>query len=77
MAIPGVGKSLVNRIWEIVETGELKKLDIMKSRDDVSSIELFTTVHGIGPTTAQNFVTQVWKIVFPCYHEPFLEDQSS
>ena len=59
MAIQGIGTRLADRIWEIVQTGDLKKLDYLKSRDDISSIELFTTVHGIGPTSAQNFVAQV------------------
>lgn len=59
MSIQGIGSRLADRIWEIVQTGDLKKLDYLKSRDDIASIELFTTVHGIGPTTAQNFVAQV------------------
>lgn len=59
LAIQGIGTRLADRIWEIVQTGDLKKLDYLKSRDDISSIELFTTVHGIGPTSAQNFVAQV------------------
>lgn len=59
LAIEGIGKRLADRIWEIAETGDLDKLEYLKSRDDISSVELFTTVHGIGPTSAQNFVAQV------------------
>lgn len=59
MAIPGVGKRLADKIWEIIQTGDLTKLSILDSRDDINAIKLFTNVHGIGPTTAQSFVAQV------------------
>ena len=61
MALPGIGKRLAEKIWEIVQTGDLNKLNEMNSRDDINSIKLFTTVHGIGPTVAQSFVAQVRK----------------
>ena len=57
--IPGVGKAIANKIWEIIETGELKKLESLKKRDDLSSLKLFTNVHGVGPITAQSFIQQV------------------
>ena len=59
MAIPGVGKRLADKIWEIIQTGDLTKLSILDSRDDINAIKLFTNVHGIGPTTAQSYVAQV------------------
>lgn len=59
MSIPGVGSRIADKIWEIVETGNLRKLDELSSRDDINSVKLFTNVHGIGPTTAQYFIAQV------------------
>lgn len=59
MSIPGVGKRIAEKIWEIVETGNFTKLSELSSRDDINAMKLFTTVHGIGPTLAQSFITQV------------------
>ena len=59
--LPGVGKRIADKIWEIVETGDLKSLDEYNSRDDISSIKLFTQIHGIGPTSAQSFVSQGFR----------------
>jgi hypothetical protein len=33
---------------EIVETGNLEKLDAFNSRNDINSIKLFTNMHGVG-----------------------------
>ena len=59
MSIPGIGKRLADKIWEIVETGELRKLDEFKSREEINSIKLFTSIHGVGPTIAQQFISLV------------------
>jgi DNA polymerase/3'-5' exonuclease PolX len=63
MAIPGIGKRIADKIWEIVQTGDLSKLENLKSREDINSVKLFTSIHGIGPTTAQNFISQVNSLI--------------
>jgi DNA polymerase lambda len=62
-SLRGVGKRLADKILEIIETGELQKLDEYNSRDDMSSIKIFTNIHGIGPTTAQAFVAQGFRTI--------------
>ena len=59
MALPGVGKRLADKIWEIAESGELRKLQELRSNDDVRILEIFTNVWGAGPTTAQQWLQQV------------------
>jgi DNA polymerase lambda len=58
LAIPGVGQKVAEKVWEIVETGHLKNLVELNSREDIRAIKLFTTIHGVGPSVAQTFVAQ-------------------
>lgn len=57
--MPGIGKRIADKIWEIIQTGDLRKLDEMNSKESIASIKVFTDIHGVGPTTAQLFVSQV------------------
>ena len=52
----GVGQRLAEKIQEILTTGTTRKL-VHMTEDDTSIpvLQLFTTVHGIGPDTAQKF----------------------
>jgi DNA polymerase/3'-5' exonuclease PolX len=56
-----VGKRLADKIWEIVQHGQLQKLDFLNEREDLSAINLFTKIHGVGPSTAQSFVAQGFR----------------
>jgi hypothetical protein len=40
---------------EIVETGNLEKLDAFNSRNDINSIKLFTNMHGVGKLSNSSF----------------------
>ncbi|XP_013421997.1 DNA polymerase lambda isoform X2 [Lingula anatina] len=57
-AIPGIGASLADKIWEIVESGELRKLNELSSAGDIATLNLFTNIWGAGPTTARAWVQQ-------------------
>jgi len=46
--VPGVGSRLAEKICEIVERGELRKLDELTSLDETKALELFTNVCGAG-----------------------------
>ncbi|TSK17976.1 DNA polymerase lambda [Bagarius yarrelli] len=61
--IPGIGKSMANKIVEIMESGHLRKLD--QFGEAVPVLEMFTNIWGVGAKTAQ-----LW------YHQGFrtLED---
>ena len=56
--MPGVGKGMAQKIWEIIQTGSMRKLDALNSRDDLKSLKLFMNCHGIGPAVAMNFINQ-------------------
>ena len=70
-ALPGVGKRLAEKIWEIAESGELRKLNEFKSSDEIRVIEMFKDVWGAGATTARTWYQQVntnwepniWKVL--------------
>ena len=48
--VPGVGKSIAEKISELIETGKVDYLEEMKSRRPVDLMEL-TAIEGIGPKT--------------------------
>ncbi|RNA10010.1 DNA polymerase lambda [Brachionus plicatilis] len=61
LALPGIGKRIADKIWEILQTGDFRKLDEMSSREETNSLKLFTDIHGVGPTTARLFLSQGFK----------------
>lgn len=52
-ALPGIGERLAEKIWEIVESGELRKLNEVNSEDQIKAINIFAQIWGAGPTTAE------------------------
>ncbi|KJE89724.1 polymerase [Capsaspora owczarzaki ATCC 30864] len=51
LALPNVGERLAKKVWEIVSTGHLRRLD---DRDPRLKVILeMSQVYGVGPTTAQ------------------------
>lgn len=56
--MPFVGERLANKIWEIVTSGELRRLKhVDKEKED--TIAMFKNIHGVGQATAQQFYAQV------------------
>lgn len=51
-----VGERLAKKIWEIVQTGHLRRLDHVDPKQE--AINLFVGVWGAGPTTAEAWVSQ-------------------
>jgi DNA polymerase (family 10) len=49
--VPGVGKSIAEKIAEFIETGEVAYLEEMKARRPIDLMEL-TAIEGVGPKTA-------------------------
>ena len=62
MALPGVGKRLAEKIWEIAESGQLRKLNEFKANDEIKVIETFMNVWGAGATTARTWYQQVCDV---------------
>ena len=46
MSLNGVGRRIVDKIWEIIQYGELTKLNELNSREDINALKLFTNCHG-------------------------------
>ncbi|KAL4232230.1 hypothetical protein ACF0H5_009804 [Mactra antiquata] len=61
MALPSIGKRLAEKIWEIAESGDLRKLNELKSNDDIKVIELFKDVWGAGAHTARAWYQQGFR----------------
>ena len=55
----GVGSKLADKIWEIAQSGELRKLNEFQSSEQVQVLKIFTNVWGAGPTTANAWYQQV------------------
>jgi len=53
---PGIGKSMMLKIEEYLKTGTLKQHKEMKKDPKMKLMELFTSVHGIGPVMARKLV---------------------
>ena len=53
--LPGIGRRLAQKIWEIVESGELRKLDELTSLEEAKALEVFTNVWGAGIDLLQLF----------------------
>ena len=52
-SIPGVGKKLGEKIWEIVEKGSFSKLDNVTSSEKFAVLNKFMNIHGVGAKTAE------------------------
>lgn len=57
--LPGVGTRLADKIWEIAESGELRKLNEFRSSDEVKIMEMFGNVWGAGAHTSRVWYQQV------------------
>lgn len=52
-SLPGIGDSLADKVWEIIESGELRKLKEFQNSEDCQVLNLFTKVWGAGSQTAR------------------------
>jgi len=56
-SLPSVGKRLADKIWEIVSSGHLRRLDHIDEKESVA--DMFGKIWGVGPMCAQRFVALV------------------
>ena len=56
--LPFVGERLANKIYEIITSGHLRRLDNVDHEKE-KAIEMFKGIHGVGTTTAQHFYAKV------------------
>ncbi|KAJ1526281.1 hypothetical protein ONE63_009435 [Megalurothrips usitatus] len=58
IALPGVGDKMASKVWEILETGSLRKVSEVCSDEKTRTLELFTNIWGVGPSTADSWYQQ-------------------
>lgn len=56
--LPGIGKSFIEKIDEILKTDRLKQLNGLKTDPKVEALKELTSILGIGPTTAKKLINQ-------------------
>lgn len=56
--LPGIGKSFIEKIDEILKTNRLKQLNSLKTDPKVEALKELTSVLGIGPITAKNLINK-------------------
>ena len=54
-----MGERLANKIYEIITSGHLRRLDQVDQEKE-KVITMFKGIHGVGATTAQQFYAKVW-----------------
>ncbi|XP_029649514.1 DNA polymerase lambda-like [Octopus sinensis] len=57
----GIGDSLADKIWEIIQSGRLRKLDEFQSSEQLQVLNLLTNVWGAGPHTAKLWYQQGYR----------------
>ncbi|XP_059160056.1 DNA polymerase lambda-like [Physella acuta] len=62
-SLTGVGTRLADKIWEIAESGQLRKLKEFESSDEVTVMKLFTNVWGAGPHSAKIWYQQGFRTI--------------
>ncbi|XP_063433677.1 DNA polymerase lambda-like isoform X1 [Mytilus trossulus] len=60
-SLPAIGAKLADKIWEIIESGGLRKLDEFKSSEEIKTLELFSNVWGAGAVTSRQWYQQGFK----------------
>lgn len=56
IALPGVGKSMEEKIREIFQTGHLQKAQEIEERPDYGVAEVFMKIYGVGPVKAEELI---------------------
>ena len=54
--LKGIGKAMLDKIDEILKTGELHQEQQVLADPETTAMKLFTTVHGVGPSLARKLV---------------------
>jgi len=54
-SIRGMGGKMLSKVLEILRTGSLKKVSDMSSNARIATMGLFTRIHGVGASTAQQW----------------------
>ena len=61
MIIEILGENLADKIWEIISSGKLRKLDHLSEDKDTNSIAILSKIWGAGLVTANNWIAQGYR----------------
>lgn len=69
-AIPGVGKSIQEAIDEFIATGDIQRLHDLENKfnEQKQTIDTFTSIFGIGPSSAVKFYNQGYRTLEDLWH---------
>lgn len=62
-SINGIGEKIADKIKEILETGQLKAAESVKEKYDLTALDAFQNIYGIGPTKAMELVNAGYKSI--------------
>ncbi|GFS00555.1 DNA polymerase lambda [Elysia marginata] len=74
-SLPGIGTRLADKIWEIAQSGELRKLKEFESDEELQVLKMFTNVWGAGPHTAQVWYQQGFRTIADLQQKAHLNHQ--
>nr|CAD7412418.1 unnamed protein product [Timema cristinae] len=60
-ALPGVGAKMAAKVQEIIDCGQLRKVQEICESEKTSVLEIFTKVWGAGPSTAESWYQQGFR----------------
>lgn len=61
LGLPTIGARLAEKIWEICESGALRKADEFANNEKVRAMNLFSNIWGVGPTVAEQWYVQGFR----------------
>lgn len=61
VSLPGVGDKIASKVWEILETGCLRKVSEVCEDGKTQVLDLFTNIWGVGPSTAEAWYQQGYR----------------
>lgn len=62
-SINGIGEKISDKIKEILETGQLKAAESVKEKYDLTALDTFQKIYGVGPTKAMELVNAGYKTI--------------
>ncbi|KAK3728087.1 hypothetical protein RRG08_022138 [Elysia crispata] len=74
-SLPSIGARLADKIWEIAQSGELRKLKEFESSEELQILKMFTNVWGAGPHTAQLWYQQGLRTIADLQQKAHLNHQ--
>ncbi|KRX98306.1 DNA polymerase lambda [Trichinella pseudospiralis] len=73
--LPGIGKKIASKIWELYEEGKIEKVNEFASNEKIQVLKLFNSIWGVGPRTAEKWYLQGLRTIEDVQRNVTLTDQ--